>query len=173
MHAERIQESGNNYGAFNPGSRAAGAYQFEPATWNGALLQAGLGASQWVGRPANQAPPWVQDAAAAALMGGYYNDFGHSWFNVAEAWYGGPGAIGHPGRGGGPGYPDVGQYANQVMAIYRSLGGANGGGAVTPVTPPPSSGEWNAALTTWNVPAHIYSVSLPNLNIDLQRTTQW
>lgn len=64
-------------------------------------------------------------------MGSYYNQFGRSWFNVAEAWYGGPGAVGHPDIGGGPGFPTVGQYANQVIAIYDSLGGSV-------ATPPPS-----------------------------------
>lgn len=108
----RIQESGGNYGAYNAGSGAAGAYQFEPGTWRYALSVAGLGS--WSSTPANQAPSWVQDAAAKALMGQYFNQFG-SWFSVAEAWYGGPGAVGHPDWGGGPGYPNVGQYATQVI----------------------------------------------------------
>lgn len=170
MHAERIQESGNNYRAYNRGSAAGGAYQFEPATWHSALSGAGLGASKWVHVGAQDAPPSIQDAAAAYLMGSYYNDFGHSWFNVAEAWYGGPGAIGHPSRGGGPGYPNVGQYANQVVAIYRALGGDSGGGVILPTPPETGRPEWNAALNVWNDVTHWYVKSLPNLTIDVQRT---
>jgi hypothetical protein len=56
-------------------------------------------------------------------MSSYYGQFGNSWFNVAEAWYGGPGAVGNPNIGGGPGYPTVGEYATNVIAIYNSLGG--------------------------------------------------
>jgi hypothetical protein len=123
MEAERIQESGNNYLAYNPGSGASGAYQFTAGTWVYALGLAGLGGSVYVREQAYQAPASVQDAAARALMSSYYAQFGHSWFNVAEAWYGGPGAVGNPTIGGGPGYPNVGQYAADVIAIYNSLGG--------------------------------------------------
>lgn len=124
MHAIRIQESSDNYTAFNPGSGASGAYQFTFGTWVGALGMAGLGNTVYAREQAYQAPPSVQDAAAAALMGSYYNQFGQSWFNVAEAWYGGPGAVGHPDIGGGPGYPTVGEYAASVIGIYNSLGGS-------------------------------------------------
>lgn len=123
MEAERIQESSNNYLAYNPGSGASGAYQFTQGTWVQALGMAGLGNSVYAREQAYQAPPSVQDAAARALMGSYYNQFGQSWFNVAEAWYGGPGAVGNPNIGGGPGYPTVGEYAANVIAIYNSLGG--------------------------------------------------
>lgn len=124
MAAERQQESGGNYQAYNASSGAAGAYQFTLGTWQYALSLAGLVNTVYASESANNAPPSVQDAAARALMTQYYNQFGHSWFNVAEAWYGGPGAVGQPNIGGGPGYPTVGQYATQVMAIYASLGGA-------------------------------------------------
>ncbi len=124
MHAIRIQESGDNYLAYNSGSGASGAYQFVQGTWVSALGMAGLGNSVYSREQAYQAPPSVQDSAARALMGSYYNQFGQSWFSVAEAWYGGPGAVGHPSIGGGPGYPNVGQYATDVIAIYNSLGGS-------------------------------------------------
>lgn len=129
MHAERIQESGDNYNARNSASGASGAYQFTWGTWLEALAIAGLRYAPYNRESANHAPHWVQDAAAKALMTEYYNMFNHSFHNVAEAWYGGPGAVGHPGWGGGPGYPTVGQYADQVMAIYRRLGGKGGGGS--------------------------------------------
>jgi Transglycosylase-like domain len=141
MHAERIQESRDNYHAYNSGSGAAGAYQFLPGTWSYAISLAGLSNAGWQYVRADGAPPSVQDAAAAALMGHYYNQFGHSWYNVAEAWYGGPGAVGHPDWGGGPGYPNVGQYASSVVAIYNRLGGTDTGGPipgvpqVTPFSP--------------------------------------
>lgn len=125
MEAIRIQESSNNYLAFNAGSGASGAYQFTQGTWVQALGMAGLGGSVYAREAAYQAPASVQDAAARALMGAYYNQFGQSWVNVAEAWYGGAGAVGHPDIGGGPGYPTVGEYASSVIAIYNSLGGTN------------------------------------------------
>lgn len=125
MAAIRRQESGGNYGAVNAGSGAAGAYQFTFGTWQEALSLAGLSNTVYYREAANHAPASVQDAAARALMTRYYDQFGHSWYNVAEAWYGGPGAVGHPNIGGGPGYPTVGQYASQVMAIYSGLGGAS------------------------------------------------
>lgn len=121
MAAIRQQESGGNYGALNRGSGASGAYQFTLGTWRTALGLAGLGGSQWAAGPARDAPPAIQDAAAHALMSSYFNRFGNSWFNVAEAWYGGPGAVGHPNWGGGPGYPNVGQYATQVIHIMNGL----------------------------------------------------
>jgi hypothetical protein len=123
MEAERIQESGDNYLAYNPSSGASGAYQFTQGTWVSALGMAGLGGSVYAREQAYQAPASVQDAAARALMSSYYSQFGNSWFNVAEAWYGGPGAVGNPSIGGGPGYPNVGQYAADVIAIYNGLGG--------------------------------------------------
>lgn len=151
MHAERIQESGDNYRAVNP-SGHYGAYQFGISTWKEALQMAGLVHSQYWTLPPNDAPPAVQDAAARALMGSYYNQFGHSWYNVAEAWYGGPGAVGHPSWGGGPGYPDVGQYASDVIAIYNRLGGASGGGPgpQAPLTSPITPG-YAAGLESWYI----------------------
>jgi len=125
LEAIRIQESSNDYTAVNPGSGASGAYQFTAGTWVQALGLAGLGNSVYAREAAYLAPPSVQDAAAGALMSSYYAQFGQSWFNVAEAWYGGPGAVGNPNIGGGPGYPTVGEYAADVIAIYNSLGGTN------------------------------------------------
>lgn len=166
MHAERIQESGDNYKAHNP-SGASGAYQFLFGTWQGALRMAGLIFSPYYHLPAAQAPPAIQDAAAAALMGSYYNTYGHSWFNVAEAWYGGGGAVGHPGRGGGPGYPNVGQYATQVMAIYLALSIGIGGGAPIQPTGPDTGNEWHQAQVVWNWEEWIYGYGLSGINTSL------
>lgn len=148
MAAIRAQESGGNYGAVNAGSGAAGAYQFTFGTWQEALSLAGLANSPYYREAANFAPASVQDAAARAIMTQYYNQFGQSWYNVAEAWYGGPGAVGHPNISGGPGYPTVGQYADQVIA---RMGGSV---AQPPVTVPtgvptliaPMTDQWEADL---------------------------
>ncbi len=142
MHAERIQESGDDYSAANP-SGHFGAYQFDIPTWIDALHLAGLQYLVFAGILPNLAPPSVQDAAARALMSQYYGQFGNSFFNVAEAWYGGPGAVGNPNEGGGPGYPTVGAYASQVMATYAALGGTGGG---TPAAPAPAGGYTAATV---------------------------
>ena len=44
-----------------------GAYQFLPSTWRGAVTGAGF--AEWANRPASEAPPEVQDAAALWLIG--------------------------------------------------------------------------------------------------------
>ena len=123
LAAERQQESGGNYQAVNQ-SGHYGAYQFGIGTWVQACDLAGLTFTQWPNVRPDRAPPAIQDQAAGALMSLYYYEFHQSWYNVAEAWYGGPGAVGHPDWGGGPGYPNVGQYASQVMAKYQACGGA-------------------------------------------------
>jgi hypothetical protein len=128
LWALRQQESGGNYQAFNSGSRAAGAYQFLWSTWRYAENLANLQSSPYYNYPIIETPSWFQDDAAGALVTRYYWEFAQSYYNVAEAWYGGPGAVGHPDWGGGPGYPNVGQYANQVMARYGSGPGSSGGG---------------------------------------------
>lgn len=140
MHAVRIQESGDDYTAVNT-SGHFGAYQFSLGTWVDALHLAGLQYLIFAGTIPSLAPSSVQDAAARALMSQYYGQFGNSFYNVAEAWYGGPGVVGQPNIGGGPGYPTVGEYANQVMAKYAALGGTGGGGPSSPVPP----GGYNAA----------------------------
>lgn len=168
----RIQESGGNYGAYNPGSGAAGAYQFEPGTWRFALSLAGLG--QWSSTPANQAPAWVQDAAAKALMGSYFRQFG-SWFNVAEAWYGGPGAVGHPDWGGGPGYPNVGQYATQVINRMNEI--CQGASFPTGGSGPPEGGpvkfDLDAVTRAWQYAQSITNDRQGDFVTQLRRLAQW
>jgi len=137
LYAERQQESGGNYQAVNP-SGHYGAYQFGIGTWQQACTLAGLAFTNWPNVRPDRAPPSIQDACAKALMLLYYYEFGQSWYNVAEAWYGGPGAVGHPDWGGGPGYPNVGQYASQVIAKYNACGGPN--------APPPGA---NVGPSPW------------------------
>lgn len=173
MHAIRIQESGNNYAAYNGGSGAAGAYQFEPATWHSALYAAGLGGTIWPAVRADRAPAWVQDAAAAVMMTAYYNKFGQSWYNVAEAWYGGPGAVGHPNRGGGPGYPNVGQYAAHVISIFNSLGGSGGGISSAPPPPPQPNSTWQSAVQNWQYTEDLYGGTLDHTRSVIIATNMW
>src|SRR5487761_437865 len=142
MHAVRIQESGDDYTAVNS-SGHFGAYQFSMGTWIDALRLAGLQYLVFAGIIPSLAPSSVQDAAARALMSQYYGQFGNSFYNVAEAWNGGPGVVGHPNNGGGPGYPTVGEYASQVIAKNNALGGTGGGG---PSTPPTGGGDTAATL---------------------------
>ena len=152
MAAERVQESGDNYQAVNP-SGHYGAYQFGIGTWVQALTLAGLALTNWPNVRPDKAPPSIQDAAAKALMSLYYDQFGHSWYNVAEAWYGGPGAVGHPDWGGGPGYPNVGQYASQVMAKYQACGGPGGspGPSPLPDTGSPFAPGFETALAAFYI----------------------
>lgn len=173
MAAIRQQESGGNYNAYNPGSGAGGAYQFEPGTWYSALRMAGL--AGWVAAypGASGAPAWLQDAAARALMSSYFAAFG-SWFDVAEAWYGGAGAVGHPDWGGGPGYPNVGGYASQVMAIYARCGG--GGptyGGVPPPRDPTLTPEWGTMNGVWSLVSWIYGYGIPGDNDGIWRSAWW
>lgn len=150
LAAERLQESGGDYQAVNP-SGHYGAYQFSIGTWQQACTLAGLALTQWPNTRPDHAPPSIQDAAAGALMSLYYYQFSDSWYNVAEAWYGGPGAVGHPDWGGGPGYPNVGQYADQVMAKYRACGGPAGGGTGNTAGPSPWMGAFQEGLAAYYV----------------------
>src|SRR5487761_131959 len=139
--AIRTQESGGNYQAYNGSSGASGAYQFTHGTWVSAMAASGVLNELGIYIDAYQAPAYAQDYVAEWLMNSYYYQFGNSWYNVAEAWYGGPGSVGHPNIGGGPGYPTVGQYASDVIALYNSyggVGGVGGGGGGVIVAPPPT-----------------------------------
>lgn len=111
MAAISGQESGGNYNATNASSGASGKFQIMPANWSSWAQEAGLGAN---------APrtPENQDKVARSKMQQYYNQFGN-WRSVAEAWYGGPGAVGYSAatkqRKQGQ-YPSISDYANQVMS---------------------------------------------------------
>lgn len=62
----RSYEQGAAVYATNTGNGHYGAYQFNQATWDGAVARAGY--PEWSGRRASDAPPEVQDAAAAQLL---------------------------------------------------------------------------------------------------------
>lgn len=161
MYAERGIESGWDYQAVNPLSGAAGAYQFLMPTWQYALRLAGYQNSVYYLAPANTAPPAIQDDAAAQLMMRYYYQAGKSWFNVAEAWYGGLGAVGHPDWSGGPNEPTVGQYAKSVMDLFHQAGGA---GSVPKNWKPPAPSPVRPRLTGANrTELHIYESAVTEL----------
>jgi hypothetical protein len=168
MAAIRKKESGGNYGAINRDSGAGGAYQFMPATWRYALSLAGL--AGWSTTAVYNAPPWVQDAAARALMGRYFTTY-RSWYSVAEAWYGGPGAVGHPSYGGGPGYPTVGQYAQSIVTSMSAICAGTGTLPPTVIVPPfsPPAADLSQVTNGWNYMVRTYSTDLQALMASIMR----
>ena len=58
-------DTSGGYSAVSSDGAFHGAYQFLQSTWDGAV--AGAGFAEYIGVPAEQAPPAVQDAAAAFL----------------------------------------------------------------------------------------------------------
>lgn len=58
-------DTAGGYVAVSPDGTYRGAYQFEPRTWAAAVTRAGY--PEYAGVPADQAPPEVQDVAAAQL----------------------------------------------------------------------------------------------------------
>jgi hypothetical protein len=114
----RALESGGDYRARAAGSTASGAYQFVDATW------AGYG-----GYPtAADAPPEIQDARAAELVGDILDRHGHV-DAVPVVWY-----LGHVPPPDSPAWgqipaPDAGnsltprQYQQRWMEKYWRLGG--------------------------------------------------
>lgn len=60
-------DAAGGYAAVGGGGAYRGAYQFSQATWDAAV--AGAGWAEYAGQPADEAPPEIQDAAAAHLYG--------------------------------------------------------------------------------------------------------
>lgn len=58
-------DTAGGYGAVSSSGNYRGAYQFQQSTWDAAV--AGAGHAEYVGMPADQVPPEIQDAAAAHL----------------------------------------------------------------------------------------------------------
>lgn len=139
LSAIREHESGGDYTAANAGGGASGAYQFIQSTWDNEAAAAGYG--QYVGRPAADAPPSVQDAVAAHMATSYYNQFGGNWADVAEAWYM-PAYAGNPADQNTVPDPQAGNtqtVAQYAQAITSAMGAssapssstvANSGGAI-------------------------------------------
>lgn len=84
LAAIRQHESGGDYTAYNAAGGASGAYQFIQSTWSNQAKAAGY--AQYANGPASKAPPAVQDAVAAHMANGYFQQYG-SWQDAAEAWY--------------------------------------------------------------------------------------
>ena len=58
----RMCESRGNYGSVSGTGKFRGAYQFDQGTWDGAAPEG------WAGVPPDEAPPEIQDEAAANLQ---------------------------------------------------------------------------------------------------------
>lgn len=114
MAAIRQKESGGDYDIVNSDSGAYGAYQFMPEYWPEFARQAGVNP--------NDKSPEAQDRVARFHMQRYYEEYGN-WYDVAVAWYGGPGAVGdedrlHRGQGE---YPTIDDYANSVIELMGTV----------------------------------------------------
>ena len=123
MAAVRTVESGSPQGNYTVTNALGcrGAYQFCPGTsmYNSA-----------------QAQGWTrsaQDSIAASTMEAYFSKYG-SWYQVAQAWNGGPGAVGGSQTAG---------YANRVTGLQQQYGNQ---------FPVPSDAKIPGALGGSNIP---------------------
>lgn len=118
MHAIGIQESGGNgYGAVNDISGALGKYQILPGNiagrggWDREAGMRNLSPSQFLHNPR------AQERIARHKLRQYLHAYGVR--GAAQAWYGGPGAVGNNNISGGSGYPTTGGYADSIMGMVR------------------------------------------------------
>lgn len=118
MHAIGIQESGGNgYGAVNDISGALGKYQILPGNiagrggWDREAGLRNLSPSQFLHNPR------AQERIAKHKLRQYLHAYGVR--GAAQAWYGGPGAVGNNNISGGSGYPTTGGYADSIMGMVR------------------------------------------------------
>lgn len=115
MAAIRQQESGDNYSWSGEVSStgARGAYQFEPATWDGFAKEAGVNPNDHSAQAQNQ--------VAAFAMTQYFNKFGN-WAAVAKSWYGGGGWATLNQNEQWEGGPSLNQYANLTLQHMQAAG---------------------------------------------------
>src|SRR6185503_5018035 len=105
-------ESGGNYGALGPetkGDRAYGKYQVMGANvgpWSKEILGLELTPEQFL------ANPQAQDAVFQGKFGQYVQKFGPE--GAAQAWFGGPGAVGQVNRKDALG-TSLGSYGQRFM----------------------------------------------------------
>lgn len=138
LHALRVHESGNNYGARgHPGRSASGAYQYVDGTWGG---YGGY-------RHASDAPQSVQDARARADALASYRRYG-SWEAAATVHFTGHYVppSGYGVRPGTPDNPTVGEY----VASIRSKMGMTGGPAPRGVSGGDGSSGGGASGGGWH-----------------------
>lgn len=113
------KESGGNYQAVNSSSGAAGRYQIMPGNfvgkggWDVEALGRNVSLQQFMKNPR------IQDRIAQHKLREYYHQYGAR--GAAQAWYGGPGAVGNNNISGGSGYPSTGEYANDIIARMRRI----------------------------------------------------
>lgn len=113
------QESGGNYKAVNASSGAAGKYQILPGNFigrGGWDKEAGL---QNVTLQQFMNNPRIQDRIAQHKLRQYVKQYGFR--GAAQAWYGGPGAVGNDNISGGTGYPSTGGYADEILHRMRVI----------------------------------------------------
>lgn len=117
LNAIKQHESGGDYTAYNAKGGASGAYQFIQPTWTSEAKAAGY--SEYANGPASAAPPEVQDAVAAHMAQGYYQEYGN-WSDAAQAWYDpalvGKNVVPAPGAGNTETVADYGQQIVDMMA---------------------------------------------------------
>jgi hypothetical protein len=119
MKAISGQESGDDYGAVNSSSGAAGKYQIMPGNF--------VGPGGWdkeaLGRDIRlryyMRHPRAQERIARHKLRQYFRQYGAR--GAAQAWYGGPGAVGNDNISGGSGYPSTGGYADSILAQMRAI----------------------------------------------------
>ena len=117
MHVIGGQESNQNYSAVNADSGALGRWQVMPGNlqgpggWDKQALGRNISPHQFLTHPK------LQNKIVKKVMRGYLRNYGLR--GTAQAWYGGPGAVGNNNIPGGAGYPTTGQYADSVMGMIR------------------------------------------------------
>ena len=116
LHAVGQQESGGNYNAVNP-IGYKGKYQISPGNikGKGGWDVEALGHNVSYRKYANS--PRIQEKIAEHKMRQYMHQFGLR--GAAQAWYGGPGAVGNNNISGGSGYPTTGGYADEIMRMIH------------------------------------------------------
>lgn len=116
MHAIGQQESGGRYHITNP-IGYKGKYQIAPGNiegkggWDVEALGRNVTYQQYARSPR------IQERIARHKMKQYIRQYGLR--GAAQAWYGGPGAVGNNNISGGSGYPSTGGYADSIMGMVR------------------------------------------------------
>lgn len=135
LYGERETESSGNY--TSPGG---GAYGFIPPYFTDTAISAGF--PQYANTPAENVPPSDQDAIALWFAGQKQAKFG-TWKLMAEAWYGGDGAVPNGDNyypGGNNAGLTLGGYAARVLNFMAQYpGNATPSTPAAPTAPAPGA----------------------------------